>query len=342
MDTENNNVPEIPPSQLDKLSERWDKVAFRAQKSDFEDLTVLCLSRNAGTRPWVRPDKEKNDTVGRYSHLTMEELLKVENLDLESIEYLIDLFETVFLFENEVQGIGRADDIEAQANIARARHIEDLGLFLDFPVRFSNIEPELRELCADEEIITLEDLMAFLDRLSEKAWFGGAFQHLQNVFAYGGEERLARLFPFRAGHRGFHLPEALSICLNRLPNEDLQAIYDYHERRRRKSRFGYRRPGVPPVVEKVLLPETFHLLHYFARREPGLLLHLGDSVFLCRELMYLRDPQTEGILQWLLHLALRYFGSVAGDEELEEEMDTVSFPEDDDLIRELRGLAQEA
>ena len=330
-------------SEREQLAARWDKVAFRAQNSAFEDLTILCLSRNAGTRPWLRPDKEKDDTVGRYVYLSLDELYEFEKLDEKSVAYLIELIESVFLFETEVQGIGRAEDIEAQANATRMRYVEEFGLDLDFPVRFANLNADLRELCRAEEIETLTDLMHFLDRLTDKAWVGGEFQHLQNAFAYGGEERLAKLFPFRPGHRGFHLPEALSICLNRIPNADLQAVYEYHERRRRRSRFGQKRMPVPQVVERVLLPEVFELLHYFSKRQRRLLLRLYDSVYLCRELMYLRDPQTEGILHWLLHLALGVFKNMnVGDPELAEEIDAVNFPEENDIIRELRQSLNEA
>ena len=49
------------------------------------------------------------------------------------------------------------------------------------------------------------ELKEFLDRLADKAWIGGSYKSLQNVFAHGDEKGLTKYFPYRLGHRGFHL-----------------------------------------------------------------------------------------------------------------------------------------
>ena len=42
-------------SPQEQLAARWDKVAYQAQGSPFEDLSIACLAKNSGTRAWSRP-----------------------------------------------------------------------------------------------------------------------------------------------------------------------------------------------------------------------------------------------------------------------------------------------
>ena len=332
---------EAPQADIDALTARWDKAAYRAQGSPFEDLSISCLAKSTGTKSWSRPGgRVKGDTVARYIYLTFDELMEIEKLDLKSATHLLEICEATFLFEEECNELGAFEEIDRQAYVQRMRFVEEYGLYQDFPVSMANFDPELRELCEAEEVVTFVDLMEFLDRLSDKAWIGGTYRSLQNVFAHGDQNGLTRYFPYRLGHRGFHLPEALSFVLNRLPQKELNEVFEYHERRRRKSRLGSRRMALPECVEAKLLPEIFKCMHYFGSRQPRLLIRLHDSAYLCRELMFLSDPQTEGVLHWLIHLSLGVFRP-SQFAELSEEIKAVAVPEDDKLVRELRRMLSE-
>ncbi|NQY32760.1 MAG: hypothetical protein HRT56_06275 [Coraliomargarita sp.] len=335
---ESNQVSEILSPQ-EKLSARWDKVAFRAQGSPFEDLSVSCLAKNSGTRSWSRPGI-KGDTLARYVYFSFEELLDVEKLDLRMATMLLEICENTLLFEEECEDLGSFDGIDNQAHSQRMRFVEEFGLYQDYPVKLANLSPELRELCAAEDVKTFIELMEFLDRLADKAWIGGTYKCLQNVFAHGDEVGLTQHFPYRLGHRGFHLPESVSFCLNRLSRRDLQAVHEYHERRRRRNRLVGKTRELPPVVETTLLPEILECLHYFGRRQPRLLVRLHDSVFLCRELMNLNDPQTEGVLHWLIHLALGIFRPSAVGE-VGDDLKKITAPMDAEICSDLRKLVNE-
>lgn len=326
------------PDELEALAARWDKVAFHAQGSPFEDLSVACLAKNSGMRPWIRSgEKGKSDTVGRYVYLGFDELRQVEGLDLRAAIQLLEICEATFLFERECEDLGSFEEISDQAHAQRMRFVEEFGLYQDFPVRLANLDPDLRELCEAEGIETFIELMAFLDRLSDKAWIGGVYKNLQNVFAHGDQHGLTKNFPFRVGHLGFHLPETIAFCLNRLPRKDLAAVREYHERRRKKGRLTGRRMEMPAVVEERLLPDVFECLHYFGRRQPNLLMRLHDSAYLSRELMYLNDPQTEGIVHWLVHLALGVFRP-AESADVDEELKKLRYDTDTEICRELRAM----
>ena len=327
-------------SPVEKLAARWDKAAYRAQGSPFEDLSVSALARNTGTKAWSRPGSVKGDTIARYIYLSFEELIDVEKLDMKSATQLLEICEATFLFEEECNELGSFDGIDKQAYHQRMRFVEEFGLYQDYPVALANLDFDLRELCAAEEVITFVDLMEFIDRLSDKAWIGGSYRNLQNVFAHGDEKGLTQYFPYRLGHRGFHLPEALSFILNRIKKHELNAVLEYHERRRRRSRLGGKRMEMPSVVESRLMPEVILCLHYFCNHQPRLLLRLHDSAYLCRELMYLNDPQSEGVLHWLLHLTLGIFRP-AKDAGIDEELKNLTTTQDTALLKDLSDMLKE-
>ena len=331
-------INKSPLSEVEALAARWDKAAYRAQGSPFEDLSVSALARNTGTRPWSRPGGAgKGDTIARYIYLSFEELMEVEKLDLKSARLLLEICEATFLFEQECDDLGSFEEIDNQAYQQRMRFVEEFGLYQDFPVALANLDRDLRELCEAEEVITFVNLMEFLDRLSDKAWIGGSYKSLQNVFAHGDEKGLTKYFPYRLGHRGFHLPEALSFILNRIKNNELNAVFEYYERRRKRSRLTSKRMEMPEVVEGQIIPEIIKCLHYFCSRQPRLLIRLHDSAYLCRELMYLNDPQTEGVLHWLVHLTLGIFRPPQ-ETEIDEELKKLKAPQNETLLKELSDL----
>jgi hypothetical protein len=336
-----NNTGKGPLSELEQLAARWDKVAYRAQGSPFEGLCVSALAKNTDTRNWSRPGgKVKGDMVARYIYLSYEELLEVEKLDLKSAMHLLEICEATFLFEQECNDLGSFEEIDNQAYHQRMRLVEEYGLYQDYPVALANLDHDLRELCAAEEIISFVDLMEFLDRLADKAWIGGSYKSLQNVFAHGDEKGLTKYFPYRLGHRGFHLPEALSFILSRIKQHKLNTVFEYHKRRLKHSRMGGKPMEIPAVIEAQLMPEMIKCLHYFCSRQPRLLIRLNDSAYLSRELIYLNNPQTEAVLHWLIHLTLGIFRP-PHEAEIGEELKKLTALQDKTLLKELSDLLKE-
>lgn len=328
-------------SEIEQLAARWDKAAYGAQGSPFEDVSVAALAKNTDTRAWSRPGGTiKGDTIARYIYLSFEELMEVEKLDLKSAIHLLEICAATFLFEEECNELGSFEEIDNQAYLQRMRFVEEYGLSHDYPVALANLDRDLRELCEAEQILSFVDLMEFLDRLSDKAWIGGSYRNLQNVFAHGDQKGLTKYFPYRVGHRGFHFPEALSFTLNRITQTDLNAVFEYHERRRRRGRLNRKRMDMPKIIERQLVPEIIQCLHYFCCRQSRLLVRLHDSAYLCRELMFLNDPQTEGVLHWLVHLTLGMLRP-AQEKDIDDEVKQLKIVHEQDMIRELRELLKE-
>lgn len=340
--SETNNDDQLDPSVLKTLSTRWNKVTLHAQCSPLEDLTISCLAKNAASRPWPRTyTKVKGDTLARYINLSFEELMSVENLDLKTATHLLEICEATLLFEKECSNLAMFEGLETQATNQRLRFIKEYGLYQDYPIALTNLDPGLLEMCQSEEVLTLIDLMGFIDQLADRTWVGGELKKLQNVFAHGDEKGLCEHFPYRMGHRGFHLPEALAICLKRLPKSDQKEIFEYHENRKNKSWFGMKQAELPQIIEARIIPDFFHCLNYFGQRQASLLIRLHDSAFLTRELMFLNDPNREDVIHWLLHLSLSIFRP-SRFENVEKESKRVKVDKDSDVFRELKVLAEGA
>ena len=328
-------------SEIEDLSSRWDRVSFRVQGSPFEDLSVSGLAKNVGTRSWKRPGaKVKGDTVSRYIYFSFEELLEVEKLDLKSAKLLLEICEALFQMEEEYSGMGSFEEVDKQATQQRLRFVEEFGLNQDFPIALSNLDEDLRELCASEDVFSFVDLMGFLDRLSDKAMIGGSYRDLQNIFAHGDEKGLSRHFPYRPGYRGFHLPETLLFMLKHLSRAELDKVLTYYEGRTKRKFLGGQRAELPSVVETKLLPAVFECLGYFARRQPQLLSQLHDDAYLGRELMHLNDRQLEGVLHWLVQLSLGLFrpDRFSGVPALDSEIEAVSLSQENESVKELHIL----
>jgi len=323
------------------LSARWDTIAFRAQGSPFEELSVSALAKNSGVRRWTRPGSVKSDVLARYIYFSFEELLEVEKLDLKSATLLLEICETTFSFEKEYEELGSFEEIDSKAYAQRMRFVEEFGIYQDYPVSLSNLDEKLLELCTAENIVTFIELMEFLDRLSEKAWIGGVYKNLQNVFAHGDEKGLVRYFPYRLGHRGFHLPEAVSFCLKHLSESDLKLVQEYFAYRGRRHRLIVKRLEIPQIVGSKLLPEIFQCLHYFGCRQAYLLAFIRNKDYRRRELMFLNQPEVESLLNWLIHLALGFFRSSQTFDDVTDEVEAISINLDAEMCEDLRKMINE-
>ena len=327
---------------MQELSARWDTIAFRAQGSPFEELSISCLAKNSGMQRWSRPGGHiKGDILARYIYFSFEELLEVEKLDLKSALLLLEVCESTFSFEKEYEELGSFEEIDEKAYAQRMRFVEEFGIYQDYPVHLSNLDESLRELCVAENVATFIDLMEFLDRLSEKAWIGGVYKNLQNVFAHGDEKGLVHYFPYRLGHRGFHFPEAASFCLKRLPKSELDSIYEYYDYRDRRHRLIGKRVEFPSIIESRVLPDLLDCLYYFGCRQSYLLAYMKDADYLRREFMFLNDPNAEKVLYWLTQLALRFFSSSLVLDDVMDEVEALSVNLDPALCEDFRKMINE-
>lgn len=330
-------------SETEKFSERWDKVIYKAQGSPYEDLSVSALAKSTGLRTWKRPGSRfiKGETLSRYVYLSFEELLEVEELDLKSATHLLEICETTFSFEKECDDLISFGGVEKQSNSQRIKFVEEHGLYQDYPLKLANLDADIAELCDCEGITTLLQLMEFLDQLADRTLIGGAYQKLKNIFAYGDEKGLQKNFPYRIGHRGFHYPEAIAFCVDRISESDYQQVQSYFDGRDSRTKgFFKKRAPMPTAITQKLLPEILECTLYFCQRQPNLLARLCTPNYLRRELIFMDNPQAEEVLSWLTQLTLSVFkGSDAPA--IKEDLKDLDIETDTPMMLELKELIED-
>lgn len=330
-------------SETEKFSERWDKVIYKAQGSPYEDLAVSALAKSTGLRAWKRPGSRfiKGEPLSRYVYLSFEELLEVEGLDLKAATHLLEICETTFSFEKECDDLISFGGVEQQSTSQRLKFVEEHGLYQDYPLNLANLDTDIAELCECEGITTLLQLMEFLDQLADRTLIGGAYQKLKNIFAYGDEKGLQKNFPYRIGHRGFHYPEAIAFCIDRVSENDFQQAQAYHEgRNSRKKGFFKKHTPVPSAVTQKLLPQILECTLYFCQRQPNLLARLCSPNYLRRELIFMDNPKAEELLGWLSQLSLSIFKG-SDDPLIKEDLKVLDLATDTPMMLELKELIEE-
>jgi hypothetical protein len=321
------------------LAGRWDVLSYKIQGSPYESLSVAAMAKNTGARSWSRPHKDLEDTAAAYVQHSFEELCLLPGMDKRRVRLLLSIFEETLRFEDQVEEMGSMEYVDKIATQQRMRFVDQFGLHYDYPIALSNFDTDSLGLFAAEEVRTLVDLMDFIDRLADRAILSGNLKKLQSIFAHGDEAGLSKFFPFRKGYRGFHLPEALSFCLNRLTPAECAEIDTFYLSHRKRKLFTARKP-CPKSFNDRLIPELLLCLEYFGNKQERLIHRLDDAAYVCRELMFSEDPERENLLQWCLHLTLGLCHPEyrAADDDLAE----IGLIQNPDRIRAVARLLKQA
>ena len=292
----------IEMSGAGALAGRWEAAAATVRNTPLCEMDIGCLARYCGVRLWVRNRSLDKETLASYVYMGYGELLDASGLSLRQIEQLVEIVETSLDFDEQCEAIVSDQAIEQEALRQRMRVVRELGLFLDYPVRLSNLDHFSREYCAQAGLDTLDALILYINR--EHA-VSGSLKSVQGMLAHGDRRGLAELFPYRVGWWGFHLPEALKLCLGRLTAIERRAVENFYDYCMRDREPGTPRLAMPPVLQRTLLPEVFECIVYFGRKQPALVerVYRRDFGYLNRRLMHLDDPELEARLMWLVKLA---------------------------------------
>ena len=199
-----------------------------------------------------------------------------------------------------------------------------------------------RDLGLNFEITSIDPApRAEIDQLADRTLIGGAYQKLKNIFAYGDEKGLQKNFPYRIGHRGFHYPEAIAFCVERISESDYPQVQAYFDGRDSRTKgFFKKRALMPTTITQKLLPEILECTLYFCQRQPNLLARLCTPNYLRRELIFMDNPQVEEVLSWLTQLTLSIFKG-SNDPAIKEDLKDLDIETDTPMMLELKELIKD-
>jgi hypothetical protein len=92
------------------------------------------------------------------------------------------------------------------------KNLAKLGIPENFPIELTSLEPSTLEFCKLENLSTIGEFAVFAQSMSQNVIVGGDFRKLLNALSHIDEAALAEALPFRRGHKGLHLVEAVALA----------------------------------------------------------------------------------------------------------------------------------
>jgi hypothetical protein len=198
---------------MKSTSAQWDEVRTAFASSIMVDTSISSLAQNLDGPDW--PIKGKDETPAKYIDHSFEEvaeLLQLKGQSPDRIDQLIAILKETLAFDSPF------GDMVEQTQAAEARdnpllkNLAKLGIPENFPIALTALEPGTLEFCKLEKLTTLGEFAVFAQNMSQNVIVGGDFRKLLNALSHVDEGALAEVLPFRRGHKGLHLVEALGLA----------------------------------------------------------------------------------------------------------------------------------
>jgi hypothetical protein len=189
----------------------WDDVRMAFATSIMVDTSLNSLAQNLDGPEW--PIQTKDETPAKYIDLNYEEVLEILQLKgqtPERVDQLIGILRATLEFDNPFGDmVEQTQAAEARDN-AVLKNLTKLAIPENFPIELTSLEPSTLEFCKLENLSTLGEFAVFAQGMSQTVIVGGDFRKLLNALSHVDEDALAEALPFRRGHKGLHLVEAVA------------------------------------------------------------------------------------------------------------------------------------
>jgi len=192
------------------IAKEWDEVRSAFAASIMVDTSINSLAQNLDGPEW--PIKSKEDTPAKYIDLTYEEvveLLLLKGQKEELLEQLVAILRETLAFDTPYGDMVAQADAASDRENPILRNLAKLGIPENFPIALTALEKSTLEFCELEKLTTLAEFAVFSQSMSQNVIVGGDFRRLLNALSHVDEKSLADVLPFRPGHQGLHLVEAI-------------------------------------------------------------------------------------------------------------------------------------
>jgi hypothetical protein len=191
----------------------WDEVRSAFATSIMVDTSLNSLAQNLDGPEW--PIKGKDETPAKYIDLAFEEvveLLQLKGQKPERIDQLIGILRETLAFDSPFGEMVEQAQAASERDNPLLKNLAKLGIPENFPIVLTALEPGTLEFCKLEGRHTLGEFAVFAQSMAQNVIVGGDFKKLLNALSHVDEAALTEVLPFRRGHKGLHLAEALAHC----------------------------------------------------------------------------------------------------------------------------------
>lgn len=191
----------------------WDEVRSAFATSIMVDTSLHSLAQNVDGPEW--PIKGKDETPAKYIDFTFDEvveLLQLKGQKPERVDQLIGILKETLAFDSPFGDMVEQTQAASERDNPLLKNLAKLDIPQNFPITLTALEPATLEFCKLEGRHTLGEFAVFAQTMSQNIIVGGDFRKLLNALSHVDEAALAEVLPFRRGHKGLHLVEALAHC----------------------------------------------------------------------------------------------------------------------------------
>lgn len=195
---------------IKSTTRQWDDVRNAFSTSIMADTSLQSLAENLDLPAW--PIKGRTETPANYIDLTFEELVETladKGQPPELVDNLVLILKETLAFDSPFADmVEHAESASAKEN-PLLKNMAKLGIPENFPIALTALDADTLEFCKLEKLATLGEFAVFAQGMSQNVIVGGDFKKLLNALSHVDEAALAEALPFRRGHKGLHLIEAV-------------------------------------------------------------------------------------------------------------------------------------
>jgi len=196
---------------MKSTAKEWDEIRGAFASSIMVDTALNSLAQNLDGPEW--PIKGKDETPAKYIDLTFDEvveLLQLKGQSPERVDQLINLLRETLAFDSPFGDMVEQTEAASARDNPLLKNLAKLGIPENFPITLTALEAGTLEFCKLEKLSTLGEFAVFAQSMAQNVIVGGDFRKLLNALSHVDEVALAEALPFRRGHKGLHLVEALA------------------------------------------------------------------------------------------------------------------------------------
>ena len=138
------------------------------------------------------------------------ELLQLKGQKPERVDQLIGLLKETLAFDSPFGDMVEQTQAASERDNPLLKNLAKLEISENFPITLTALDSSTLEFCKLEGLSTLGEFAVRAQEMSQKTIVGGDFKKLLNALSHVDEAALAEVLPFRRGHRGLHLVEAMA------------------------------------------------------------------------------------------------------------------------------------
>ncbi len=201
---------------MKSTAKEWDEVRVAFASSIMVDTSLSSLAQNLDGPEW--PIKGKDETPAKYIDLSYDEvveLLQLKGQKPERMDQLVSVLKETLAFDSPFGDMVEQTQAASERDNPLLKNLAKLGISENFPISLTALDAGTLEFCKLEGLTTLGEFAVRAQTMSQNVIVGGDFKKLLNALSHVDEAVLADLLPFRRGHKGLHLIEALAQSARR-------------------------------------------------------------------------------------------------------------------------------